>query len=47
MAGRLAGMNQQEIQKAWTSNDRQTVIGIALGARTKKKPEMGPANKIE
>jgi hypothetical protein len=47
LAGRLAGMNEQEIQKAWTSGDRQAVIGIALGAKTKKKPGMGPANKIE
>jgi HEAT repeat protein len=47
LAGRLAGMHEQEIQKAWTSGDRQAVIGIALGAKTKKKPGMGPANKIE
>ena len=47
LAGRMAGMNEQEIQKAWTSGDRQAVIGIALGARQKKKPGIGPANKIE
>jgi hypothetical protein len=47
LVGRLAGMNEQEIQKAWTSGDRRTAIGLALGARTKKKPGMGPANKIE
>jgi len=47
LVGRLAGMNEQEIQKAWTSGDRGAAIGIALGARTKKKPGMGPANKIE
>ena len=47
LAGRLAGMNEQEIQKAWTGGDRQAAIGIALGAKTKKKPDMGPANKIE
>jgi hypothetical protein len=46
LVGRLAGMNEQEIQKAWTSGDRQTAIGIALGSK-KKKTEMGPANKIE
>ncbi len=47
LAGRLAGMNEQEIQKAWTSGDRQTVIALALGSKPKKKPGMGPANKIE
>jgi hypothetical protein len=47
LVGRLAGMNDAEIQKAWTKGDRQAVIGIALGARTRKKPTMGPANKIE
>jgi HEAT repeat protein len=36
LVGRLAGMNEQEIQKAWTSGDRQTVIGIALGARRRR-----------
>lgn len=47
LVGRLAGMNEQEIQEAWTGGDRQSAIGIALGAKTKKKPGMGPANKIE
>ena len=47
LVGRLAGMNEQEIQKAWTSGDRQAAIGIVLGSRGKKKPSMGPANKIE
>ena len=47
LVGRLAGMNETEIQKAWTSGDRATVIGIALGAKPKKKTGMGPANKIE
>ena len=47
LVGRLAGLNEQEIQKAWTGGDRQAAIGIALGTRTKKKPGMGPANKIE
>jgi hypothetical protein len=46
LAGRLAGMNEQEIQKAWTG-DRQAVIGLALGSKGKKKTDMGPANKIE
>lgn len=47
LVGRLAGMNEQEIQKAWTGGDRQAAIAVALGTRTKKKPGMGPANKIE
>jgi hypothetical protein len=42
LVGRLAGMNEQEIQKAWTSGDRQAVIGIALGSESKKKSKMGP-----
>jgi hypothetical protein len=41
LVGRLAGMNEQEIQKAWTSGDRQTAIGLALASR-EKKPVMGP-----
>jgi hypothetical protein len=47
LAGRLAGMNEQEIQKAFASGDRQATIGLALGSKSKKKPDMGPANKIE
>ena len=47
LVGRLAGMNEQEIQKAWTSGDRQAPIGLALASKGKKKPGMGPANKIE
>jgi len=47
LAGRLAGMNEQEIQKAFASGDRQAVIALALGSKSKKKPSMGPANKIE
>lgn len=47
LTGRLAGMNEQEIQKAWTSGDRQSVIGIATGVKTKKKPGMGAPNKLE
>lgn len=47
LVGRLAGMNEAEIQKAWTGGGRQAVIGIALGGKPKKKPGMGPANKIE
>jgi hypothetical protein len=47
LAGRLAGMNEPEIQKAWTSGDRQAVITLALGSKSKKKTEMGPANKIQ
>lgn len=42
LVGRLAGMNEEEIQKAWTSGGRQAVIGIALGAPREKKPAMGP-----
>jgi len=45
--GRLAGMNEGEIQKAWTGGDRQAVMAIALGTKTKKKPGMGPTNKVE
>lgn len=41
LVGRLAGMNEEEIQRAWTSG-RQAVIGIALGAKRDKKPAMGP-----
>jgi hypothetical protein len=47
LVGRLAGMNEAEIQKAWTSGDRQAAIGIALGVKPKKKLGMGPTNKIE
>lgn len=47
LVGRLAGMNEGEIQKAWTGGDRQAVLAIALGTKTKKKPGMGPTNKIE
>jgi hypothetical protein len=47
LAGRLAGMNEQEIQKAFAGGDRQAVVGLALASKSKKKPEMGPANKIE
>lgn len=43
LAGRLAGMNEPEIQKAWISGNRQAVITLALGTERKKKPEMGPA----
>jgi HEAT repeats len=47
LAGRLAGMDEQAIQKAWTGGDRQAVVALALGVKSKKKPDMGPANKIE
>ena len=47
LVGRLAGMNEQEIQKAWSSGDRQSAIALALAAKPKKKSGMGPANKIE
>jgi len=47
LVGRLGGMNEQEIQKAWSGGDRQAAIALALGAKSKKKPGMGPANKIE
>jgi HEAT repeat protein len=46
LVGRLAGMNEQEIQKAWTSGGRQAVIGIALNSK-KKKTTMGPVEKME
>lgn len=35
LCGRLAGMNEQEIQKAWTGGNRQTVIDLALRSRRK------------
>ena len=47
LAGRLAGLNEAEIQKAWTSGDRETVIKAALGVKARKKPVMGPAKKVE
>lgn len=42
LVGRLAGMNDQEIQKAWTTGGRPAVIGLALGVERQKKPSMGP-----
>jgi len=39
LIGRMAGWNEQEIQKAWTSGNRQTVIDTALAAGRKKKSE--------
>jgi len=42
LVGRLAGMKDDDIQKAWTSGDRETVIRKALGVERKKKPSMGP-----
>jgi hypothetical protein len=46
LTGRIAGMSEPEIQKAWTSGHRQEVIGIALAAGRKKKgPSMGPLEK--
>ena len=42
LVGRLAGMNEEEIQRAWTGGGRQAVIGIALGTPREKKPAMGP-----
>ncbi len=47
LAGRLAGMREPEIQKAFTSGDRQTVITMALGAKPKKKAVMGPLEKVQ
>jgi hypothetical protein len=35
LCGRLAGMNEREIQNAWTSGNRQTVIDLALRSRHK------------
>jgi len=37
LTGRIAGMSETEIQKAWTSGHRQEVIAIALGPGRKKK----------
>jgi len=46
LTGRIAGMSEPEIQKAWTSGHRQEVIGIALAqGRKKKAPSMGPLEK--
>jgi len=42
LVGRLAGLNEQQIQKAWTSGDRRPVIAAALAKERKKKPGMGP-----
>jgi len=36
LTGRLAGMTEPEIQKAWTEGRRQDVVDIALGGRRKK-----------
>ncbi|MFN7999027.1 MAG: HEAT repeat domain-containing protein [Bryobacteraceae bacterium] len=38
LTGRLAGMTDAEIQKAWTAGNRQSVIDLALGSGRKKKP---------
>jgi hypothetical protein len=37
LTGRIAGMSEPEIQKAWTSGHRQEVIALALGPGRKKK----------
>lgn len=42
LAGRLAGMNEPEIQKAWTAGQRQAVIGLAMAVEREKRPAMGP-----
>lgn len=43
LTGRIAGLNEPEIQKAWTSGNRQSVIGMALESERQKKPgKMGP-----
>ena len=42
LVGRLAGMNEAEIQKAFAAGDRQSVISIALNTERKKKTRMGP-----
>jgi hypothetical protein len=42
LVGRLAGMNEAEIQKAFAAGDRQSVITIALNNERKKKTRMGP-----
>ena len=43
LTGRIAGMSEPEIQKAWTNGHRQEVINIALApGRKKKTPSMGP-----
>ena len=42
LAGRLAGLNEPEIQKAWTIGNRQEVITAALATPSPKSPKMGP-----
>src|ERR1700722_2982645 len=42
LTGRIAGMSEPEIQKAWTNGHRQEVIDIALAPVRKKKVSMGP-----
>jgi len=42
LVGRLAGMNEQEIQKAWTRGDRKAVISVAVATPREKKPAIGP-----
>ncbi len=45
LVGRLAGMNDGEIQKAFASGNRQPAIDIALGVQPKKRSTMGPVDK--
>jgi len=37
LVGRVAGLQEKEIQDAWSSGDRESVIGAALGTGKRKK----------
>ena len=43
LTARIAGLTEDEIQKAWIKGDRQTAISLAQKIPTEKKPAMGPA----
>jgi len=42
LVGRLAGLSEDQIQKAWTSGDRQSVIEKASKIAPRREPSMGP-----
>jgi hypothetical protein len=39
----VAGLNEEEIQKAWTAGKRQPAIALALATQRDRHPVMGPA----
>ncbi len=43
LVGRLDGLNEQQIQQAWTTGGRQAVIASALARKRRKPVVMGPA----